>query len=162
MIVWHKLNCTPESVRDRPSSRYESVFLLTRSSRYWFNLDAIRQPHKEASLRRVQPHRADPGRSSRQGMPNRGISGPQTFRREQMTHPAGANPGNVWAIPAGSFRGAHFATFPEELKAARCIMACLPGRRHRPGPVRRLRYHACSGTSALAAEESGPTCPALI
>jgi DNA modification methylase len=147
-IVWHKLNCTPESARDRPSSRYELVFLLTRSARYWFDLDAIRQPHADASLRRARPHRADPGRSSRKGLPNAGISGPQTFRREQMTHPAGANPGNVWAIPAGSFRGAHFATFPEEL-ARRCILAGCP----EGGTV--LDPFAGAGTTLLAARRLG-------
>jgi DNA modification methylase len=147
-IVWHKLSTTPESVRDRPSSRYELIFLLTRSARYWFDLDAIRQPHKDTSLRRAQPHRADPGRSWRQGEPNRGVSPPHTFRREQMTHPGGANPGNVWAIPASSFRGAHFATFPEEL-ARRCILAGCP----EGGTV--LDPFAGAGTTILAARRLG-------
>jgi DNA modification methylase len=147
-IVWHKLNATPESVRDRPSSRYELVFLLTRSARYWFDLDAIRRPHKDTTLLRAQPHRADPGRSWPQGRPNQGIGGRQTFRREQMTHPAGANPGNVWSIPVSSFRGAHFATFPLEL-ARRCILAGCP----EGGTV--LDPFAGTGTTLLAARRLG-------
>jgi DNA methylase len=43
--VWHKPNAMPESVRDRLNSRYELIFLLVRSPRYWFDLDPIRTPH---------------------------------------------------------------------------------------------------------------------
>jgi DNA modification methylase len=44
-IVWHKPNAMPESVRDRLNCRYELVFLLVKSSRYWFDLDPVRVPH---------------------------------------------------------------------------------------------------------------------
>src|SRR5690606_7305673 len=43
-VVWHKPNAMPESVADRLSSRYEHVFLFSRSRRYWFDLDPIREP----------------------------------------------------------------------------------------------------------------------
>lgn len=45
-IVWAKPNPMPESVRDRLSTSYEHVFLLTRQPRYFFDLDAIRVPPK--------------------------------------------------------------------------------------------------------------------
>jgi DNA modification methylase len=44
-VIWHKPNAMPESVTDRLSTRYEHVFLLSKSRRYWFDLDAIREPH---------------------------------------------------------------------------------------------------------------------
>jgi site-specific DNA-methyltransferase (cytosine-N4-specific) len=43
-IVWHKTNAMPESVRDRLSSRHETLFLFSKRPRYWFDLDAIREP----------------------------------------------------------------------------------------------------------------------
>lgn len=43
-IVWHKPNAMPESVTDRLSTRWEHLFLLARSRRYYFDLDAIREP----------------------------------------------------------------------------------------------------------------------
>jgi DNA modification methylase len=43
-IAWHKPNAMPEPVQDRLSSRHELLFLLTKSRRYWFDLDAIREP----------------------------------------------------------------------------------------------------------------------
>src|SRR5215469_16707051 len=47
-IVWHKPNAMPESVRDRLNCRYELIFLLVKSRRYWFDLDPIRVPHATA------------------------------------------------------------------------------------------------------------------
>ncbi len=44
--VWHKPNTMPESVRDRLSCRHELIFLLVKQARYWFDLDAIREPLK--------------------------------------------------------------------------------------------------------------------
>lgn len=150
-ITWHKPNAMPESVRDRLSTRHETVFLLTRSPRYWFDLDAIRQPHAPISLKRAQPHRSPPGRAMREGLPYHGIAGigtPQTLRLDQMNHPAGRNPGDVWSIPTTPSRGTHFATFPQEL-ARRCILAGCPADEVVLDPF------AGSGTTLLVAKELG-------
>jgi DNA modification methylase len=42
-VIWDKPNAMPESVTDRLSTRYEHVFLFSKSRRYWFNLDPIRE-----------------------------------------------------------------------------------------------------------------------
>ena len=42
-IVWHKPNCQPESVRDRPTRAHEFLFLLTRSERYFYDGAAVRE-----------------------------------------------------------------------------------------------------------------------
>lgn len=44
-VVWHKPNCQPESVRDRPTRCHEYVFLLSRSERYFYDRDARRGPN---------------------------------------------------------------------------------------------------------------------
>src|SRR5580704_12137402 len=70
-IVWHKPNAMPESVRDRLSCRHELLFLLTKSPRYWFDLDPIRVPHAESPRRepRTRPpgHPAGPARPPKYG-----------------------------------------------------------------------------------------------
>lgn len=97
-IVWAKTNGQPSSVRDRLITSYEMVFLLTRSPRYDFNLDAIRIPLKH-------PH--DP--------------------RRRAGQPPGKNPGDVWPYPTRPLKQAHFAAFPIEIPL-RCIRAgCRPG-----------------------------------
>lgn len=147
-IVWNKPNAMPESVRDRLAGRYEHVFLFSKSPRYWFDLDPIREPHAEASIKRTAPHRSQPGKAAREGAGYApGMAG-HTMALNQMTHPAGRNPGDVWSIRTKPFPGAHFATFPIELPR-RCIAAgCKPG-----GTV--LDPFNGTGTTGQAAQQLG-------
>jgi site-specific DNA-methyltransferase (cytosine-N4-specific) len=147
-IVWEKPCAKPESVTDRPSSRHEYVFLLTKSPKYWFDLDAIREPHAAASVKRVAPHRSPPGRSAREGTPYVGVGQRETMRLDQMNHPRGRNPGDVWSISSVPFPHAHFAVMPPTL-AQKCVVAgCKPG-----GTV--LDPCNGAGTTGLAAQRTG-------
>jgi len=128
-IIWNKLNAMPESVTDRLSGRYEMVFMFSKSRKYWFDLDRIREPHAEVSLNRAKPHRTPPSKAAREGTPYIGVGPPQTFNLHQLNHPHGKNPGDVWTLPTQPFAAAHFAVMPVAL-AQRCIMAgCKPLRR---------------------------------
>ena len=49
-IVWHKPNPMPESVSDRPTSAYEMVFLLTKRAHYFYDAEAVREPHAACTL----------------------------------------------------------------------------------------------------------------
>ena len=49
-IIWAKPNAMPESMTDRLSSRHEHLFMLTKSARYWFDLDAIRGEEHEHAI----------------------------------------------------------------------------------------------------------------
>jgi DNA modification methylase len=51
-IIWHKPNPMPESVTDRPTSSHEYVFLLTKSARYYYDGEAIKEPANPASVAR--------------------------------------------------------------------------------------------------------------
>jgi site-specific DNA-methyltransferase (cytosine-N4-specific) len=149
-IIWAKPNAMPESVTDRLSGRYEHVFMFSRSRRYWFDLDPIREQHAESSLvpqgaARKRPY--DSGKSGAAKVPgSAGQSGLAAGLRE--LHPSGRNPGDVWTIPTQPFRAAHFAVMPVQL-AQRCILAgCKPG-----GTV--LDPFSGSGTTGLAAQRTG-------
>jgi DNA modification methylase len=52
-VIWHKKSCMPESVTDRPTRSHEYVFLLTKSARYWYDADAIREPYSESMLQQM-------------------------------------------------------------------------------------------------------------
>ena len=52
-IVWAKLNPMPESVTDRPTRAHEYVFLLTKSAKYFYDADAIREPMAASSIERI-------------------------------------------------------------------------------------------------------------
>ncbi|WP_074133265.1 DNA-methyltransferase [Mycolicibacterium houstonense] len=147
-IVWEKPCAKPESVTDRPSSRHEYVFLLTKSPNYWFDLDAIRESHAETSIKRVAAHRSPTGRAAREGKPYVGEGKRETMRLDQMNHPRGRNPGDVWSISTIPFPHAHFAVMPPTL-AQKCVIAgCKPG-----GTV--LDPCNGAGTTGLAAQRTG-------
>jgi site-specific DNA-methyltransferase (cytosine-N4-specific) len=144
-IVWHKTNAMPSSVTDRLSNRYEHLFLFSKSERYWFDLDPIRQPHT------MRPQRRPSGHKTRQKL---GVLPAQTFSTSQRGepgvdgHPLGRNPGDVWAIPTRPYPAAHFAVFPIDLPL-RCIKAgCKPD-----GTV--LDPFSGSGTTGEAARQLG-------
>ena len=143
-IVWHKPNCMPESVQDRPSSAHEKIFLLSKAKRYFYDHVAVRQPAKQTALERASRARNQirevPGQRPHQGSavrlrPNtnapvkpRGHSRRQDglpgmdgmSKEEQMAK--GANLKNVWEMAVSAYAGAHYATFPPRL-AERCILA---------------------------------------
>jgi len=45
-IIWNKPNPMPESVKDRFSTGYEFVYMFSLNKRYYFDLDAVREPHE--------------------------------------------------------------------------------------------------------------------
>ncbi len=147
-IIWHKPNAMPESIRDRLSSRHEHLFLLTKSPRYAFDLDAIREPHEPGSLQSQDLRRRNPS------APGKGAHAPEQKPHGGLSaglrdlNPQGRNPGDVWSITTRPYQAAHFATFPIDLPL-RCIKAgCRPG-----GTV--LDPFSGSGTTGAAARQLG-------
>jgi DNA modification methylase len=112
-IVWSKPNPMPESVTDRPTKAHEYVFLLTRSPRYFFDADAVRETYTpDNRTKRVHDHATDGGHDNYANM-NGG--------KERWAH-SGRNIRSVWEIATQPYPEAHFATFPEALPE-RCIKA---------------------------------------
>ena len=109
--IWHKPNPMPESVRDRPTKAHEYVFLMSKSARYFYDQDAIREQSDQ------------PGRVRRDR-----IGGASHVERQQhsegglFTGSTTRNARSVWTIPTQPYPGAHFAVMPPAL-ADRCIRA---------------------------------------
>ena len=53
-LVWIKRNAMPESVQDRWKKAHEYIFFFVKSKKYYFNLDVIRTPHKQVSIKRAE------------------------------------------------------------------------------------------------------------
>lgn len=123
-IVWEKPNPMPESCQDRPTQSYEKVFLLTKSARYYYDADAIREEHSTPELERSNKHGASAMRGQEAIRP-RGNLEATDDAETRYYHPKGRNSRNVWKIATKAFRDAHFATFPPAL-AERCIKAGCP------------------------------------
>jgi DNA modification methylase len=116
-VIWSKPNPMPESVTDRPTKAHEYVFLLTKSPRYFYDYEAIREPLKSTSEQYLRA-----GKSVRENHEYGAIAGRPLGPTSFATVPDGRNARSVWEITTKPYAGAHFATFPPELPS-RCIRA---------------------------------------
>lgn len=124
-IIWYKPNAMPSSVKNRPTTDHEYIFLFAKQKDYFYNADAIREPHVTFS----EKSKMKGGRNhfgKRNGTPekgkNQGNHNLHDGRWDQAFHPKGRNKRTVWEIPLSKFPEAHFAVFPEEL-VRNCILA---------------------------------------
>lgn len=158
-IVWAKPNPTPSSVPDRLNTTYEVIYVLAKEQRYFFDLDAIRQPHRSlGKTGRADGVGGSATREQWRGPNGMAATGLRALKaRGGVGHPLGKNPGDVWTIAPGGYRGAHHAIFPLSL-AERMIAAGCPETRctrcHLPWRRRVIR--ALGGTATRAA--LAPTC----
>ncbi len=150
-IIWHKPNAMPSAVKTRPTTDHEYVFFLTKSKHYYYDADAIREPH----VTFTEQSRMRGGRRHfflRDGTPEQGKNGGNSNlhqgRWDQAFHPQGRNKRTVWSIPLSKFRQAHFAVYPEKLVET-CLRAGCPPR----GTV--LDPFLGSGTTAVVARRLG-------
>ncbi|MCY9543367.1 site-specific DNA-methyltransferase [Paenibacillus alvei] len=63
--IWNKPNCMPESVRDRPTKAHEYVFLFSKSDRYYYDAEAIKEPLASSSIKRLSQDIASQAGSTR-------------------------------------------------------------------------------------------------
>ena len=156
-IVWAKTNPMPTSVRDRLATTYEVVLVLARARTYFFDLDAVRQPHRSRVAATRTPA-ADFLPAEWRGPNADTATGLNALKaRGLVGHPLGKNPGDVWRLSTASYRGAHFATYPVQL-AERAIRAGCPEARCRTcrAPWRRATIRAMGAIATRAT--LGPTC----
>ena len=112
-IIWNKPNPMPESVTDRPTKSHEYIFLLTKSAKYYYDHEAIKEPSKDSyeGRRGELKHR----NKTQSAMQDRVFNVKYTKDLTRNKH-------SVWKITTKPYKEAHFATFPEELPET-CIKA---------------------------------------
>ena len=115
-IIWHKPNCMPESVTDRPTKSHEYLFLLSKSQRYYYDAEAIKEPNTEGTKKRLSSGPVNPIGTNPKAAITRGDAG----GKYEVAN--GRNKRTVWTIPTKPYKGAHFATFPEKLVEP-CVLA---------------------------------------
>ena len=149
--IWHKPNAMPSPTRSRPTTDHEYVFFFAKNAGYYYDADAIREPHVTFSdtsrMRGGRRHFGIRGGTPENGK-NSGSSNLHDGRWDQAFHPLGRNKRTVWSIPLSKFRGAHFAVFPEPLVEL-CVRAGCP----EGGLV--LDPFLGSGTTAVVARRLG-------
>lgn len=121
-IIWAKPNPMPESVKDRCTKSHEYIFLLSKSPKYYFNHEAIKEPATtfQDMKRRVKNGHGE--WKTQKAASVYAVSGSGRSREELYGKDGKRNKRDVWFINTKPFKGAHFATFPEELVKP-CILA---------------------------------------
>jgi DNA modification methylase len=122
-IIWHKPNPMPESVTDRCTKAHEYVFLLSKSARYFFDAEAVKEPAINSNPRKF----TDGGKDKQRGHGRRhaGFNGRYTAKVREHGAPETRNRRSVWTVATKPYSGAHFATFPPDLIEP-CILAGSP------------------------------------
>ncbi len=147
--IWSKPNPMPESVTDRPTKAHEYFFLLSKSERYYFDNEAIKEQLADTSITRLSQDlegqqgsdRANGG--TKTNGPMKAVSKAYSFARkvnegdipgqpkqhredrEDIEYSESRNKRSVWTVATAQFKEAHFATFPEKLIEP-CILAGAP------------------------------------
>ena len=148
--IWHKPNAMPSSVKTRPTTDHEYIFFFSNEKDYFYDADAIREPHvtfsENSKMKGGRNHFGKRGGTPETGK-NKGDNNLHDGRWDQAFHPKGRNKRTVWSIPLSKFREAHFAVYPQKLVET-CIQAsCPPG-----GTI--LDPFSGAGTTALAARST--------
>jgi site-specific DNA-methyltransferase (adenine-specific) len=124
-IIWHKPNAMPSSIKDRPTTDHEYIFMFSKSNEYFYDADAIREPHKtfseDSKMKGGRNHFGKVNGTPENGK-NGGNSNLHDGRWDQAFHPKGRNKRTVWEIPLGKFKDAHFAVYPDKLVET-CLFA---------------------------------------
>ena len=115
-IVWAKKNCMPESVTDRCTKAHEYIFLLTKSAKYYYDAEAVKEPATKEPDKKVSANKYDnndPKFATKKGF---------AAARCKDYRETGRNKRSVWTVSTQPYPGAHFATFPPKLIEP-CILA---------------------------------------
>lgn len=118
-IIWHKPNPMPESVQDRCTKAHEYIFLMSKSQKYHYDAEAIKEAAiYEGRIVKASGSNAKNGAKGDFGTTAAGL-------RTHDTLVIDRNKRSVWTVPVKPYAGAHFAVFPSDLIEP-CILAGAP------------------------------------
>lgn len=125
-IIWSKPNPMPESVTDRPTKAHEYIFLMTKSERYFYDSEAIKEPCESgpSDIKKMTEGMERIGGKYKilDDPLSKASSKTNIGQKRSVGSPDGRNRRSVWTVGTHPFPGAHFATFPPKLIEP-CILA---------------------------------------
>lgn len=116
VIIWHKPNPMPTSVKDRFTPDYEYVFFLSKNPKHYF------KQQEEPCVSKVGT-KSKNATNKHKGYGNPTYSGFEWEAKEGH----GRNMRSVWTIKTQPYKDSHFAVFPIELAERMYMAGCKPG-----------------------------------
>ena len=145
-IIWHKPNPMPESVTDRCTKAHEYIFLLSKSSKYYYDHEAVKEKCSEANIEDFKRRKTLNNKGKGKGTYDEARPDLCRGRDAYMPDDFMRNKRSVWTVNTRPYPEAHFATYPKKLIRP-CIKAGCP----QGGVV--LDPFGGSGTTAEVANE---------
>jgi DNA modification methylase len=135
-IIWHKSNPMPESVTDRCTKAHEYIFLMSKSQRYYYDAEAVKEPFADERRRKAAREGLQVQNCAGMGNPKGGgqysvgsgrndNGALKTGKWNEDGKATGRNCRSVWTVATHPYKEAHFATFPPDLIEP-CILAGCP------------------------------------
>lgn len=144
-IIWHKPNPMPESIKDRCTKAHEYIFLLSKSQRYYFDIESIKQvavtnENRPSGVQRNREYNYNSKENNYPMAYRKQYVGGRKRKSQELSEndpmfrasterlyvPSGkANKRSVWSVCTSAFKDAHFAVFPPSL-IVDCIKAGCP------------------------------------
>jgi site-specific DNA-methyltransferase (adenine-specific) len=139
IIIWHKPNCMPSSIKDRFTADFEYLFFFVKSKKYYFETqyEQYTKPLNRGGGNKFNYRVRDVNRkkgscpqfkATKEEMEKYAKSQASMLRdREMRPNIKGRRKRSIWLIPSKPFKGAHFATFPESLCETPLKAGCKEG-----------------------------------
>lgn len=127
-ITWEKSNGRPESMKDRPTRNDETLFIFSKSPRYFYDSEAVREPQSvESVLRQLRGRSENHKRSNGTPghIPHSMLKGKEPAQDGAVIDTRGRNLRTVWRMPTAQYKGSHFAVMPPVM-AERAILLGSP------------------------------------
>lgn len=148
--VWLKENYAPETATDRPHRAHEHIYLFSKNLKYYYDNDAIREPHNQVTIDRAKtPVNIFGGSATGVKLGKGDLHGGQMGKIE--LNPKGKNHSTIFKAPTGNYKGLHFACYPESLIEPLILAGCPEN-----GAV--LDPFGGSGTTAMVAVKNNRNC----
>jgi len=120
-IIWSKPNPMPSSTTDRTTSAHEMIYMLSKSARYWYDAEAVKERY--ADDRNGNPGYIKPRPEKATGPMDRGGNS-QWEKRGEYRDLGGRNRRSVWTVATQPYKESHFAVFPQKLIEPMILAGC--------------------------------------
>ena len=121
-IIWAKPNGMPESVTDRFTKKHEYIFFFVKQEKYYFDLDAIRDKHKDVSINR--------NKYGLSAYNDENASRSREMKAGELLNDKGKNPGSVsdfWEVTTKASSDSHYASYNTDLIKKPILAGCPEG-----------------------------------
>jgi len=126
-IIWHKPNPMPESVTDRCTKSHEYIFLLSKSQKYHYDNEAIKEPSTGGTKGASASFKREDSKRGESICPNSPMPTHRPDRPDVFYDGDTRNKRSVWTVSTKPYSGAHFAVFPPDLIEPCILAGCPPG-----------------------------------